>query len=76
MEFVAGVDLGGMFTDLIMVDGETQDACVAKVSSTPGHQAEGVMAGPMVSTCAPATAHASRVRAMASSRARARAGLR
>jgi hypothetical protein len=39
-----------------MVDGETQDVRVAKVSSTPGHQAEGIMAAPMVCTCAPATA--------------------
>ena len=68
MEFVAGVAVGGTFTDLIMVDGETQDVRVAKVSPTPGHQAERVMAAPMVSTCAPATAHASRVRARASSR--------
>jgi N-methylhydantoinase A/oxoprolinase/acetone carboxylase beta subunit len=39
VEFVAGVDVGGTFTDL-MVDGETQDVRVAKVSSTPGNQAE------------------------------------
>jgi N-methylhydantoinase A/oxoprolinase/acetone carboxylase beta subunit/N-methylhydantoinase B/oxoprolinase/acetone carboxylase alpha subunit len=44
MGFVAGVDVGGTFTDLIMVDGETQDVRVAKVPSTPGNQAEGVMA--------------------------------
>ncbi|HUO63286.1 MAG TPA: hydantoinase B/oxoprolinase family protein [Terriglobales bacterium] len=44
MEYVAGVDVGGTFTDLIMVNGETQDVRVAKVSSTPGNQAEGVMA--------------------------------
>jgi N-methylhydantoinase A/oxoprolinase/acetone carboxylase beta subunit len=44
MEFVAGVAVGGTFTDLIMVDGETRDVRVAKVSPTPGHQAERVMA--------------------------------
>jgi N-methylhydantoinase A len=44
MGFVAGVDVGGTVTDLIMVDGETQDVRVAKVPSTPGNQAEGVMA--------------------------------
>jgi len=43
MGFVAGVDVGGTFTDLIMVDGDTQDVCVAKVPSTPANQAEGVM---------------------------------
>jgi N-methylhydantoinase A len=44
MGFVAGVDVGGTFTDLIMVDGETGDVRVAKVPSTPTNQAEGVMA--------------------------------
>jgi N-methylhydantoinase A len=38
-----GVDVGGTFTDLVLDDGE--DLTIAKVPSTPGDQAEGVLAG-------------------------------
>jgi hypothetical protein len=42
--FIAGIDVGGTFTDLILVDTTTQDVHLAKVPSTPANQAEGVLA--------------------------------
>jgi N-methylhydantoinase A len=38
-----GVDVGGTFTDLVLVDGDV--VRVAKVPSTPDDQAEGILAG-------------------------------
>lgn len=38
-----GVDVGGTFTDLVLVDGDA--VRVAKVPSTPADQAEGILAG-------------------------------
>ena len=38
-----GVDVGGTFTDLVLVVGD--EVRVAKVPSTPGDQAEGILAG-------------------------------
>ncbi|MBW3663106.1 MAG: hydantoinase/oxoprolinase family protein [Actinobacteria bacterium] len=38
-----GCDVGGTFTDLVLIDGD--EVRVAKVPSTPGNQSEGVLAG-------------------------------
>jgi len=40
---VIGVDVGGTFTDLVMINHETGDVRLAKVPSTLGNQADGVM---------------------------------
>jgi N-methylhydantoinase A len=41
---LVGVDVGGTFTDLVLVDEATGAVRIAKVPSTPGNQAEGVLA--------------------------------
>ncbi|MFZ1774980.1 MAG: hydantoinase/oxoprolinase family protein [Rhizobiaceae bacterium] len=41
---IAGVDVGGTFTDLVMLDPETGAVRLAKVPSTLGNQAYGVLA--------------------------------
>ena len=41
---IVGVDVGGTFTDLILLDQETADVRLAKVSSTMENQAFGVLA--------------------------------
>ncbi len=41
----AGVDVGGTFTDVLLVDPTSGAFHVAKVPSTPGDQSEGVMGG-------------------------------
>ena len=41
----AGVDVGGTFTDVVLVDPTSGAFHVAKVPSTPGDQSEGVMGG-------------------------------
>jgi N-methylhydantoinase A len=41
---LVGVDVGGTFTDLIVVDEATGAVHVSKVPTTPGNQAGGVMA--------------------------------
>lgn len=41
---VVGVDVGGTFTDLILLDQSTGEVRLAKVASTPGNQAFGVLA--------------------------------
>lgn len=43
--FVLGVDIGGTFTDLLLVDPGTGDFRVAKVATTPGDQSVGFMDG-------------------------------
>ena len=40
-----GVDVGGTFTDLILVDEESGRITVDKVPSTPSDPAQGVVAG-------------------------------
>src|SRR5207248_8473316 len=40
---VLGVDVGGTFTDLIVMDEETGQVAIAKVPTTVGNQAEGVL---------------------------------
>jgi N-methylhydantoinase A len=40
-----GVDVGGTFTDVLLVSEETGQLTIAKVLSTPGDQSEGVLAG-------------------------------
>ncbi|WP_135506585.1 hydantoinase/oxoprolinase family protein [Roseovarius aestuariivivens] len=41
---VAGIDVGGTFTDLVQLDRATGAVRLAKVATTPGNQAFGVMA--------------------------------
>ncbi len=41
--FVAGVDVGGTFTDLVLVDPETRTMRLAKTPTTPKNQSFGVM---------------------------------
>lgn len=41
---IAGVDVGGTFTDLILHDAVTDEVRIAKVPTTPGNQAFGVLA--------------------------------
>ena len=40
-----GIDVGGTFTDVFAFDGEAGRFEIAKVSSTPGAQAEGFISG-------------------------------
>jgi N-methylhydantoinase A len=42
--WIAGVDVGGTFTDLIMLDGATGEVRIAKVPTTLPNQAPGVLA--------------------------------
>ena len=44
MSKIAGVDVGGTFTDLVLVDETTGDVRLAKVPTTPDNQAFGVLA--------------------------------
>jgi len=41
---IAGIDVGGTFTDLVLVDEATGDVRLAKVPTTPDNQAFGVLA--------------------------------
>ena len=43
--YIAGIDVGGTFTDLTAVDAETGRVVVTKVPSRPRHEAEAVLAG-------------------------------
>ena len=45
MAFRLGVDVGGTFTDLLLVDEESGDTFRAKTSSTPADQSVGVLRG-------------------------------
>jgi N-methylhydantoinase A len=45
MSKVIGIDVGGTFTDLVFFDEGTRTCRIAKVSSTPANQAEGVLTG-------------------------------
>lgn len=45
MEYIAGIDVGGTFTDVVLHDAETGRLRIAKVFSTPGDQAEGLLSG-------------------------------
>ena len=44
MGLIAGVDVGGTFTDLVILDPEAGSVRLAKAPSTPANQAEGVLA--------------------------------
>jgi len=44
MSWIAGIDVGGTFTDLIAVDAESGAVRLAKVPTTPENQAYGVLA--------------------------------
>ncbi len=44
MGAIVGVDVGGTFTDLVLIDAETGALRLAKTPSTPANQAEGVLA--------------------------------
>ena len=41
--FVAGIDVGGTFTDLVLVDSDTRTVRLAKTPTTPENQSFGVM---------------------------------
>ena len=41
---VAGIDVGGTFTDLVLIDDGARTVRLAKVPTTPGNQAEGFLA--------------------------------
>ena len=43
MEQIVGVDVGGTFTDLILIDESSGGVRISKVPSTPENQAYGVM---------------------------------
>ncbi|MEC9152058.1 MAG: hydantoinase/oxoprolinase family protein [Pseudomonadota bacterium] len=43
IRLIAGIDVGGTFTDLLLVDRNNGDARVVKTLSTPGNQAFGVL---------------------------------
>ena len=45
MEIVAGIDVGGTFTDVLLYHAVTGELRLAKVFSTPGRQADGLLAG-------------------------------
>jgi len=45
MSYRLGVDVGGTFTDLLLVNEATGQTWKAKVSSTPHDQSEGVLRG-------------------------------
>ncbi|MGH8056045.1 MAG: hydantoinase/oxoprolinase N-terminal domain-containing protein [Candidatus Entotheonellia bacterium] len=45
MRQIVGVDVGGTYTDLVLMDEEGDEIQVAKVFSTPGDQSIGLMAG-------------------------------
>ncbi|MFC8178837.1 hydantoinase/oxoprolinase family protein [Rhodococcus sp. NPDC057297] len=45
MDYIAGIDVGGTFTDVLLCDRSTGNLRIAKVFSTPGRQAEGLLAG-------------------------------
>jgi len=45
MTYRLGVDVGGTFTDLLLVNEMTGHTWKAKVSSTPRDQSEGVLRG-------------------------------
>jgi len=40
---IIGIDVGGTFTDLVLIDAESGDVRLAKAPTTPENQAEGVM---------------------------------
>jgi N-methylhydantoinase A len=42
---IVGVDVGGTYTDVVLIDEERDDIQIAKVFSTPSDQAIGLMAG-------------------------------
>ena len=44
-QLLAGVDVGGTFTDIVLFDPHTRELTVAKVPSTPANQSEGVLSG-------------------------------
>ncbi len=43
MSWIAGIDVGGTFTDLIALDPDSGEVRLAKVPTTPGNQAFGVL---------------------------------
>ena len=53
MSYRLGVDVGGTFTDLLLVDEDTGRTWRAKTPSTPADQSEGVMSG-LTKVCASA----------------------
>ncbi|WP_028921883.1 hydantoinase/oxoprolinase family protein [Pseudonocardia acaciae] len=45
MDLIAGIDVGGTFTDVLLYDTGRSRLRLAKVFSTPGRQADGLLAG-------------------------------
>ena len=45
MSYRLGVDVGGTFTDLLLLNEESREMVLAKVPSTPGNQAVGIING-------------------------------
>lgn len=45
MELIAGIDVGGTFTDVLIYDTDSRDVRLSKVSSTPDLQAIGLLHG-------------------------------
>lgn len=45
MDIVAGIDVGGTFTDVLLHNAGTGELRLAKVFSTPGRQADGLLTG-------------------------------
>jgi len=54
MTKLVGVDVGGTFTDLVLVDEATGEVRLAKVPTTPRNQAAGVLAALTATAAAPA----------------------
>jgi N-methylhydantoinase A len=44
-ELVAGIDVGGTFTDVVLFDAQRGELAVGKVPSTPSNQSEGIVHG-------------------------------
>ena len=57
MSRIVGVDVGGTFTDLIILDDETGTVKIAKVPSTPENQAFGVLSAITEGGVQPASIH-------------------
>ncbi|MCY4432777.1 MAG: hydantoinase/oxoprolinase family protein, partial [bacterium] len=45
MTVALGIDIGGTFTDVVLIDRTDGSICTAKVLTTPGDPATGVLAG-------------------------------
>jgi N-methylhydantoinase A len=55
MGLLVGVDVGGTFTDIVVLDSETGRVRVAKLPTTPHNQAEAILEALRAVDCAPAS---------------------